>query len=158
MNRAGPFKEARNQRFQEIAEDYTEMIAELIETQGKARVCDLSRKMGISHVAVLKSIKKLIRDGYLLKNEEQLIELTPKGREMGAYSKKKHQILTNFLLKLGIPQEIVAIDVEGMEHHIGDATLRALEAQGALRVEYGGLRVLDLAALRHGVVSSEKGL
>ncbi|RZI93836.1 MAG: Crp/Fnr family transcriptional regulator [Variovorax sp.] len=46
----------------------------------------------------------------------------------------------------------------GLSRQRVNQALRALEAQGALRVEYGGLRVLDLAALRHGVVSSEKGL
>jgi DtxR family manganese transport transcriptional regulator len=126
-HRAAHFKETRLQRFQEIAEDYTEMIAEMIAARGKARVCDLARQMGISHVAVLKSIKKLIRDGYLIKNENQEIELTPKGEELGAFSKKKHEILTAFLLHIGVPEKIVPIDVEGLEHHLSKETLQALE-------------------------------
>lgn len=127
MDRAIPFKETRIQRLQEIAEDYTEMIAELISAKGKARVCDLAKQMGISHVSVLKSIKKLIRDGYLIKNTDGLIELTPKGLQTANFSKKKHQILSEFLLKLGIPEYIVATDVEGIEHHISSETLQALE-------------------------------
>lgn len=111
-----------------MAEDYTEMIADLIAVQGKARVCDLARAMGISHVSVLKTIKKLIRDGYLIDHVNPLIELTAKGKEMAAYSKKKHLTLSTFLLKLGIPAHIVATDVEGIEHYISPITLQALEA------------------------------
>lgn len=55
------------------------------------------------------------------------IDLTIKGREMASFSKRKHLILSNFLLKLGIPEHIVATDVEGIEHYISPTTLKALE-------------------------------
>jgi CRP/FNR family cyclic AMP-dependent transcriptional regulator len=42
-------------------------------------------------------------------------------------------------------------------HRVNEA-LRTLEAQGTIRVEYGGLRVIDLAALRHSTVSSNNKL
>ena len=35
--------------------------------------------------------------------------------------------------------------------------LAALEAQGAIRVEYGGLRILDLAALRTSSTGAKAG-
>ena len=124
--RAVHFKETRNKRVFEIAEDYTEMIFDLIENQGEARVRDIAREMGISHVSVLKSLKRLIRDGFLNKSA-QVINLTAKGKKMAVFSKKKHLILSEFLLKLGVPEHIVATDVEGIEHHISSATLAAIE-------------------------------
>ena len=124
--RASHFKEARNKRLFTIAEDYTELISDLIETKGKARVCDIAKTIGISHVTVLKSIKKLKRDGFLAKTSDKYIELTEKGKEMALFSKKKHNILSEFLLKIGVPEPIVAIDVEGIEHHISITTLDAL--------------------------------
>ncbi len=126
MSRAKHFKEARTQRLREIPEDYTEMISDLIQSRGEVRVCDLAREMGISHVSVLKSVKKLIRDGYLTKNQNQAIELTAIGEAVGTFSKQKHEILLEFLLKLGVPEQIAAADVEGMEHHISKETLQAL--------------------------------
>lgn len=125
--RAIYFKKARRQRFCEVAEDYTEMIADLLAAYGKVRICDLAEEMGVSHVNVIKTIKKLIRDGYLIDNIHPLIDLTPKGKAMAYYSKKKHLILSNFLLKLGVPEHIAAGDVEGIEHHISPETLSALE-------------------------------
>ena len=124
--RAAHFKETRIQRHSEIAEDYTELIADLIQVQGQARVCDIAREMGISHVSVLKTLKRLIRDGYVMKKDHQ-IDLTPKGKEMAVFSKKKHLILSEFLLKIGVPESIAATDVEGIEHHISATTLEAIE-------------------------------
>lgn len=126
--RAAHFKEARTNRHFEIAEDYTELIADLIENQGNVRICDIAREMGISHVSVLRTIKRLVRDGYLVKDTTRCIELTQKGRAMAIFSKKKHLILTEFLLNLGIPEHIVATDVEGIEHHISSTTLEAIAA------------------------------
>ena len=77
-------------------------------------------------MSVIRTIKRLSRDGYLLKNSH-LIELTPKGKELAIFSKQKHQILTEFLLKLGIPESVVATDVEGIEHFISPITLEALQ-------------------------------
>lgn len=126
--RADHFKETRNNRLLEIAEDYTELIADLINTEGKARVCDIAREMGVSHVCVLKTLKRLIRDGYIMKNSQGFIDLTPEGKEMAIFSKKKHLILSEFFIKIGVPRHIVATDVEGIEHHISSRTLAALEA------------------------------
>lgn len=128
VERAAYFKETRNKRMLEIAEDYTELIADLIDSQGQARVCEIARIMGISHVSVLRTISKLIRDGYLQKNPYKVIELTIKGKEMAAFSKKKHLILTKFLLQIGVPEQIAASDVEGIEHHISSITLDAIES------------------------------
>lgn len=127
QDRALHFKVTRSNRLYEIAEDYTELINDLISKQGEARVCDIARELGVSHVSVLRTLKRLSRDGYLTKNSHQ-IELTPKGKELGLFAKKKHQILSQFLLKLGIPEETVAIDVEGIEHYISPTTLNAIHA------------------------------
>lgn len=125
-DRAEHFKETRNNRQNEIAEDYTELIDDLVKNSGQARVCDISREMGISHVSVLKTLRKLKRDGYI-KEDSQSIELTSKGIEMAAFSKKKHMILSKFLSKLGVPDHIAATDVEGIEHHISSITLNAID-------------------------------
>jgi DtxR family manganese transport transcriptional regulator len=127
MSRAIHFKEKRNQHLKEMAEDYTEMISDLIVAHGNVRVCDLAREMGISHVSVLNSLKKLFRDKYVRKSAGLVLELTPKGKRLAAFSKKKHQVLFEFLLKIGVSQHVAATDVEGIEHHISEETLHALE-------------------------------
>lgn len=123
--RAAHFKETRNNRLSEISEDYTELINDLSETQGQVRICDISRELGVSHVSVLKTVRRLIQDGYLYKNF-RYIGLTPKGKEMAVSSKRKHLILSDFLRKLGVPESIAATDVEGIEHYISSTTLEAI--------------------------------
>lgn len=127
QERARHFRETRAQRSFELIEDYTELIADLISSKGKARVCDIAKEMGISHVSVLKAINKLIRDGYLIKDENQILALTLIGEETAAFSKKKHLVLSQFLQQLGVPKEIAESDVEGIEHHISHHTLNAIE-------------------------------
>jgi DtxR family manganese transport transcriptional regulator len=124
--RAAYFQETRNKRLFEIAEDYTELVDDLIKAQGQARVCDISREIGVSHVSVLKTLKRLIRDGYLERDSHKIC-LTSKGKEMAVFSKKKHLILSDFLRKLGVSEEIAATDVEGIEHYISPATLEAID-------------------------------
>ena len=126
--RVSHFKGARKNRLSEIAEDYTELIADLTEAQGQVRVCDIAKAMGISHVSVLKTIRRLIRDGYLAKLSDKHFVLTPQGKQMAVFSKTKHRILSTFLLRLGVPEHIAAIDVEGIEHHISPTTLNAIVA------------------------------
>lgn len=126
-NRAVHFQETRLQHLLEIAEDYTELIADLKKTQKKIRVCELAKTMGVSHVSVLKTINRLTRDGYVIKDSSHSIELTEKGLEMAAHSKRKHLILTEFLTMLGVPDQILKTDVEGIEHHISVPTLEAIE-------------------------------
>ena len=90
------FKETRIRRDFVIVEDYTRLIADLIETYGKARVCEIAREMGVSHVSVIKNIRRLIQIGYLVKNDQGIIQLTCKGNQVAAFTRKKYQIIYNF--------------------------------------------------------------
>jgi Mn-dependent DtxR family transcriptional regulator len=47
---------------------------------------------------------------------------------------RRHHLLTDFLKLLGLDDQVIYHDVEGMEHHISPPTLRAIEAlTGQLR-------------------------
>ena len=45
---------------------------------------------------------------------------------MAEDGKRKHAIVENFLLALGVSQETARIDSEGIEHHVSTETLRAM--------------------------------
>jgi len=53
----------REENAQETAQDYVEMIAELIAVTGEARVTDLARRLGVTHVTVNRTIQRLQRNG-----------------------------------------------------------------------------------------------
>lgn len=124
--RSLPFKKTRAKRLVETAEDYTELIYELINSKGEARTCDVAREMGVSHVTAIKAIKRLVRDGFAQTQSHQPITLTLKGEALAIKSRQRHEILIQFLTKLGVSAEVAAADVEGIEHYISEETLAAI--------------------------------
>lgn len=125
-DRSASFKTTRTKQQTALAEDYTELVADLIKLHGKARTCEIARMMGISHVAAIKAIQRLVRDGYLETSPHKPIQLTLKGKRTATKAKRKHEILMKFLLSLGVPEAVAAADVEGIEHHISPETLKAI--------------------------------
>lgn len=125
--RAKPFNITRSQHLKETAEDYTELIADLITEKGEAKTCDIARCMNISHVTALRAIKRLQRDGYVETTPHKPVRLTPKGERLASFSKRRHAIVLEFLIKLGVSKDIAVIDTEGIEHHISPETLKIFE-------------------------------
>ena len=47
----------------ELAEDYVELIADLISAEGEARAVDLAKRLGVTHATVSKAVQRLMREG-----------------------------------------------------------------------------------------------
>jgi len=109
----------------EIAQDYVEMIAELIAATGEARVIDLARRFGVTHVTVSRTIQRLQRDGLVSALPYRSIFLTDAGRELSMESRRRHEIVVEFLESVGVPAAAARSDAEGIEHHVGKETLAA---------------------------------
>lgn len=114
----------RRDHSMETAEDYVEAVAEVIEESDSCRVIDLARRFAVSHVTVSKTVTRLKSAGYLTSRPYGPIELTPKGKRLATESKRRHQIVLEFLLALGIRPAVAEVDAEGMEHHVSQETLR----------------------------------
>lgn len=125
--RSRPFQATRRHHGTEAAEDYTELIADLIESEGEARTCTIAEHRGVSHVTALRTMRRLQEEGYLETDRHKPVSLTRRGAELAEYAKKRHQLLVDFLLTLGVPRKQAEIDVEGAEHHISPVTLRAIK-------------------------------
>jgi DtxR family manganese transport transcriptional regulator len=111
----------------ETAEDYCEAIADLIEEKGVARVVDLSRMMGVSHVTVVRTLARLSNGGLVKTEPYRSVTLTRDGEELARHSKRRHRIVVAFLASLGVSARVAERDAEGIEHHVSDETLRAME-------------------------------
>lgn len=111
----------------ETAEDYVEVIANLIRTEGEARVVDVARRLGVTHVTVNRTIARLQRDGWVTAKPYRSIFLTPAGLELAHKVEKRHHLVIAFLRALGVPDAAASADAEGIEHHVGEETLRAFE-------------------------------
>lgn len=120
-------RRSRRDRANEIAQDYVEAIADLSVSVGEARVVDLARRLGVTHVTVNRTLARLQRAGYVNTKPYRAIFLTDTGRELAAECKQRHETVTAFLRSLGVPPKAAELDAEGIEHHVSPETLAAFE-------------------------------
>ena len=111
----------------ELAEDYVELIAELIEENGEARGSDVARRLGVSNATVVKTLKRLQDDDLIAQEPYRAIFLTGSGRKLAAEGRRRHRVVEDFLLALGISAATARIDSEGIEHHVSEETLAAMQ-------------------------------
>lgn len=112
----------------ELAEDYVEAIASLIEQRGTCRAVELAQQFQVSHVTVLRTVRRLQRDGYVLTERYGPIQLTESGQRMAHASRRRHEIVFRFLRAIGVSEPVAEIDAEGIEHHVSPETLRMMQA------------------------------
>jgi len=124
--RADGYRAARRQNASEVAEDYVELIDDLIQQQGEARSVDMAARLGVSHVTVAKTIQRLHRDGLVRAEPYRAIFLTPTGRALAADCRRRHELVVNFLKALGVDEATAERDAEGIEHHISARTFEAM--------------------------------
>lgn len=121
------FERVRQAHQTETAEDYVELIADLIEANGEARVVDLSKRFGVSHATVNKTINRLKKEGLVIAQPYRSLFLTGEGEALAQACKERHIIVFEFLRALGISEITAEIDSEGVEHHVSEETLGAFQ-------------------------------
>src|SRR3954463_2687560 len=109
-------------------EDYLERILELIDSKGYARVVDIATSLKISQASVSNMVQRLDAEGLLKYEKYRGLVLTTAGETLARNITHRHQLLSDFLKLLGLDEQVIYHDVEGMEHHISPKTLRAIEA------------------------------
>ena len=121
------FKKVRDAHKTENTEDYLEIIADLLNTKGEARIVDIANKLDIAQATANKTIQRLQNQGFVNKEPYRSIFLTLKGQEVASVSKKRHIIVLTFLKNLGLDARTAEADAEGIEHHVSDKTLKKME-------------------------------
>ena len=121
------FEKVRDAHKTENTEDYLEIIADLLNSKGEARIVDIANKLGIAQATANKTIQRLQNQGYVKKEPYRSIFLTVKGQELASVSKKRHIIVLTFLKKLGIDNKTAEADAEGIEHHVSKKTLKKMD-------------------------------
>src|SRR5581483_7303694 len=120
-----PFRRSRRDRASEITQDYVEAIADLSAMAGQARVVDLARRLGVTHVTVNRTLRRLRQAGYVDTKPYRAIFLTEKGQALAGECRRRHQTVVAFLRSLGISAKVAEMDAEGIEHHVSPETLAA---------------------------------
>ena len=121
------YSKIRSQNKNEILEDYVEAIQEISEIKGDVKNADLAIHFSVSQATVNKNLKRLISYNLAKSEPYRSIFLTNEGKKLASISKQKHQIVYNFLIKLGVSKKIAQFDSEGIEHHVSEETLKLMK-------------------------------
>ncbi len=120
---AAKFDRIRRAHQSEVAEDYVEMISDLIEATGEARTVDLAARFGVTSPTVNAIVRRLQRENLVETRPYRSIFLTEAGKALAESSRGRHKIVRDFLVTIGVPETIAEEDAEGVEHHVSEETL-----------------------------------
>jgi len=104
------------------------MIADLIADVGEARLTDLADRLGVSHPTATKTVQRLQQEGLVQTRPYRALFLTEAGHALAEKSRRRHKVIQDFLLAIGVDDRTAELDSEGMEHYASESTIVALEA------------------------------
>ena len=111
----------------ESAEDYLETILILCEEHGSARSVDIAAHLGVTKPSVSFAMKRLRENGYIHMGDDSRITLTESGEAIARRILDRHRLLTGFLMRLGISEEVARADACKIEHDLSDETFNAIQ-------------------------------
>ena len=115
-------------RTNESAEMYLEAILVLKEKQPLVRAIDVVHYTGYSKPSVSRAMGLLRQNGFITVEETGYIQLTDEGRALANKVVERHRVLTDFLLRIGVSEEVAADDACKIEHDLSDETFEKLKS------------------------------
>ena len=112
----------------ESSEDYLESILMLQEKNGQVRSIDIANELNFSKPSVSIAMKKLRENGFLETDGNSLITLTPAGMEIASRIYERHQLLTKYLIALGVDTQVAQEDACKLEHDLSEESFARLRA------------------------------
>jgi DtxR family manganese transport transcriptional regulator len=89
---------------------------------------DLAARPGVTLPTVGESPDRLAREGLVTRAGFRSVFLIDRGRALAAECRCRHEIVVQFLIRLGLDPETAERDAEGIEHHVSDRTLTLFSA------------------------------
>ena len=108
-------------------EDYLEAILMIREEKGIVRSIDVARRKGYSKPSVSRAVSLLKDSGHLTVEEDGRLELTALGEQVAREIYERHEVLTDWLVRLGVPGDIAAADACRIEHDLSPETFQCLK-------------------------------
>jgi DtxR family manganese transport transcriptional regulator len=108
-----------------LAEDYIELIADLIADGNEARQVDIAARLGVSQPTVAKMLIRLAKEGLISRRPYRGVFLTASGKRMARQSRNRHETVEALLRALEVSAATARVDAEGIEHHVSAETLAA---------------------------------
>ncbi len=114
-------------RSQESAEMYLETILILQQRNGQVRAIDIAGELDFSKPSVSNAMKLLQSQGMVAIDDGKLISLTPSGKAIAEEIYERHLLLTQYLVRLGVDEDIAAQDACRIEHVISRESFQKIK-------------------------------
>ena len=111
----------------ESSENYLETILMLSEKLPVVRSVDIANELGFKKSSVSIAMKNLREKEHIIVSDAGFITLTESGRHIAEMIYERHKLLSECLVKLGVPEEIASEDACRVEHIISPETFDAIK-------------------------------
>ena len=111
---------------QESGEMYLETILILSKEKEKVRAVDIAEHMNFSKAAISRALNRLRESGHIVDSDDSAVKLTDSGLQIAENIYKKHVLLTECIMQLGVDEETARADACKIEHDISDITFEAI--------------------------------
>ncbi len=109
-------------------EMYVKVAYELEEERGTATVSDMAERLGVKAPSVTAALQKLDGMGVVKYRRYQDVKLTSVGKLLARKLLERNRTLLDFLLMIGVDEEIATIDACEIEHVVNPQTIEKLSA------------------------------
>ena len=109
-------------KIHESAENYLETILILQKRNGHVRSVDIATELNFSKPSISNAMKQLSSNGYIKMDENRMIILTDEGKNIAEKIYERHQLISEFLVMLGVEQKTAVEDACRIEHVISEET------------------------------------
>lgn len=113
----------------ESAENYLETILILSKKLPVVRSVDIANELGFKKSSVSVAMKNLREKNHILVDDSGFITLTASGREIAEMIYERHELISTWLISMGVPKEIAAEDACKMEHVLSKESFEAIKKQ-----------------------------
>ena len=100
---------------------------------GTVRSIDIANELEYSKPSVSVAMRHLREEELISVDGSGYITLLPKGRSIAERIFERHELLTSWLVHLGVPKEIASEDACRIEHVISEESFEALKNHAKLK-------------------------
>ena len=111
----------------ESAENYLETILRLSKTLPVVRSVDIANELGFKKSSVSIAMKNLREKNHITVTDAGFIYLTDSGKAIAEMIYERHEFLSSWLTKLGVPEQIASEDACKMEHILSKESYEAIK-------------------------------
>ena len=111
----------------ESAENYLETIYTLSKKLPTVRSVDVANELGFKKSSVSVAMKNLREKKHITVSEEGHLQLTASGMEIAQMIHERHELLSIWLTRLGVPEESASEDACKLEHVLSAESFEAIK-------------------------------